>query len=90
MRWIMYKKKVWSCSFIDREAFGVARKQINNTPHRISIYQNDICLYTVMSVCIAYPCLLKNRQIFSERISETLSLNQYVTAHLGQHHKVRK
>ncbi len=32
-------------------------------------------LYTVMNVCIAYPCLLKNRQIFSVRISETLSLN---------------
>lgn len=89
----MGKKKVWSCSFIDRVAFGVACKQINNTPHRISIYQNDICLYTVMSVCIAYPCLLKNRQIFSVRISETLSLYQKVkpsnSIHLRQNKQLK-
>ena len=54
---------------------GIPNVQINNTPHRIVYIENDICLYTVMSVCIAYPCLLKNRQIFSVRISETLSLN---------------
>lgn len=77
------KKKVWSRSFIDREAFGIARKQINNTPHRIVHIENDICLYTVMSVCIAYPCLLKNRQIFSVRISEILSLNYYVAIRSG-------
>lgn len=45
LRWVMCKKKVWSCSFIDREAFGVARKQINNTPHRIG-YIRTIYAYT--------------------------------------------
>ena len=43
------------------------------TPNRV--YQNDICLYTVMNVRIAYPCAFQNRQILSSRISETLSLN---------------
>ena len=43
-----------------------------------------------MSVCTAYPCLLKNRQIFSVRISETLSLNQYVAIRREWPHKVRK
>lgn len=84
------QKKVWSRSFIYREAFGVARKQINNTPHRIAYIGCDIWLYTVMSVRIAYPCLLKNRQIFSVRISETLSLNEYVAARSGLPDKIRK
>ena len=37
--------QVWSCPFIYREAFGVARKQINNTPHRIE-YIRTIYAYT--------------------------------------------
>lgn len=40
----MGKKKVWSRSFIDRVAFGVAREQIDNTPHRVGTYRNDICV----------------------------------------------
>jgi hypothetical protein len=32
----------------------------------------------VISVGTAYPCACQNRQILSSRISETLSLNQYV------------
>ena len=38
-------RKTWNRSFIDREAFGVARKQINNTPHRI-VYIEKIYAYT--------------------------------------------
>lgn len=39
--------------------------KINNTPHRISIYQIDICLYTVMSVCIAYSLCNEIYQIYA-------------------------
>ena len=39
---------------------GKPKEQINNTPHRIEYIENDICLHTVMSVRIAYPCSLKS------------------------------
>lgn len=54
-----------------------------------SIYRNDICLCTVMSVCIAYPYAYQNRQILSSRISETLSLNN-MSLSVRQYYKFRK
>ena len=66
-----------SCSFICQEAFGEACKQIQY-PTSNSYISKRYMLYTVTSVCIAYPCLLKNHQIQSSKISETLSLNKNV------------
>lgn len=43
----------------------------------------DECLY-------CYPCACQNRQILSSRISETLSLNQYVAICMEWLHKIRK
>ena len=42
---------------------GMPLHKINNTPHRIRIYLDDICLYTVMSVCIAYSLCNEISQI---------------------------
>lgn len=38
--------------------------QINNTPHRIVYIENDICLYTVMSVALSLH--IENFHIFSQ------------------------
>ena len=50
---------------------GLSTNKQYPTPSGIS---DLIYPYTVMSVCIAYPCTFQNRQILLRRISETLSL----------------
>lgn len=38
---------------LSTERFWNTYVQINNTPHRIEYIENDICLYTVMSVALS-------------------------------------
>ena len=52
------KRKCGVVRLSDSRHLAWPENKINNTPHRISRYQNDICLYTVTSVCIACPCSL--------------------------------
>ena len=42
--------------------------QINNTPHRIEYIENDICLYTVMSVALSLH--IENFHIFSQGLAK--------------------
>lgn len=51
-----------------REGCGMTYVQINNTPHRIEYIENDICLYTVMSVALSLH--IENFHIFSQGLAK--------------------